>query len=103
MPTILNLFRTTSIIEGLSYLVILSVTIGVIDREFVYSLGMAHGVLFMLYLVLSLVASHKQGWSTITWFLLFMASLVPFAFILVEFFIQKELKAQSHEQESKTV
>jgi len=41
---------------------------------------------------LSLLASHKQSWSLITWLLVFLASLVPFAFIAVELFVQKELK-----------
>jgi integral membrane protein len=54
-------------------------------------LGMTHGVLFMLYFVLSLAASHKQGWSVMTWLLVLLASLVPFAFIPVELFVRKEL------------
>jgi integral membrane protein len=85
----IKFFRTISILEGLSYLVILSVTLGVIDREWVFSLGMAHGVLFFLYLVLSLIVSGKNGWSVWVWLLLFAASVVPFAFILVELYLRK--------------
>ncbi len=84
-------FRIASLLEGLSYLVILSVSIGLISREFVYALGMAHGVLFLAYLVLSLQISHKQGWPVIVWLLVFFAAIVPFAFILVEVFIRREL------------
>lgn len=87
----LKLFRISSLLEGVSYLVILCVTLGVISRDFVYVLGMTHGVLFMLYFVLSLAASHKQGWSVITWLLVLLASLIPFAFIPVELFVRKEL------------
>jgi len=79
-------------VEGISYLLILFVTLGFINREFVYIIGMGHGVLFMLYFVLSLVASHKQTWSVITWLLILLAAIIPFAFIPVEFFIKKELR-----------
>ena len=85
----LKMFRTISLLEGLSYLVILSVTFGIIGREWVYSLGMSHGVLFVLYLVLSLIVSGKQGWSVWIWLALFFASIVPFAFILVEMYLRK--------------
>ena len=87
----LNIFRIFSICEGFSFLLILSVSLGFISRELVFAIGMGHGVLFLLYFVLSLIASHKRGWSVVVWILVFLASVVPFAFIAVELFIQKEL------------
>ncbi|PWQ96507.1 DUF3817 domain-containing protein [Leucothrix arctica] len=84
-------FRMISFIEGMSYLLILSVTLGFISRDYVSMLGMGHGVLFILYVVLSLQVTHKKGWSILVWLLLFVASLVPFAFIAVEVFIRKEM------------
>lgn len=90
----LSFFRTVSIIEGLSYLVILCVTLGVISRDYVFVLGMTHGVLFMVYLVASLLVSNSRGWSVLVWLALFLAALVPFAFIPVEVFLRREkLKA----------
>jgi integral membrane protein len=86
----LKYFRAISFLEGMSYLLILSVTLGFISRDFVSTLGMMHGVLFVLYLVLSLATSHKQAWPITTWLLVFLASLVPFAFIAVEIFLKKE-------------
>lgn len=86
----LSFFRTISIIEGLSYLVILCVTLGVISRDYVFVLGMTHGVLFMVYLVASLLASNSRGWSVLVWLALFMAALVPFAFVPVEVFLRRE-------------
>ena len=82
-------FRTVSIFEGLSYLAILSVTLGFISREWVSILGMAHGVLFLLYLVLSLMVSGNKKWSVLGWLMLFVASVIPFAFIFVELYFQK--------------
>lgn len=86
----LNLFRITSLAEGISLLVILSVTAGFIPRDYVFVLGMTHGVIFMIYCALSLLVSHRQGWSVVTWLLTLLAGVVPFAFLLVERFLQKE-------------
>ena len=87
----LNAFRLISAIEGISYLLILCVTLGLISREYVFFLGMAHGVLFMLYLASSLIASYRQAWSLTVWLLLAIASVIPFAFIAVEIFIKRQL------------
>ncbi|MEN1728596.1 MAG: DUF3817 domain-containing protein [Pseudomonadota bacterium] len=88
----LKLFRFASLAEGISLLIILSVTLGMISRNYVYVLGMTHGVLFLLYCALSLVVSHRQQWSVMTWLLTLLASLVPFAFIPVELFLKKEIQ-----------
>jgi len=86
----LKLFRLISLSEGFSYLLILSVTLGIISRDYVFPLGVAHGVLFIAYMMLSLNVSHKQSWSVFVWLFVFFASIVPFAFIAVEFFLRKE-------------
>jgi len=90
----LNYFRAISLMEGLSFIAILSVTLGLVSRDFVFQLGMAHGVLFMLYLVLSLVVSNKQQWSLLVWLSLFIASIIPFAFIPVEIYLSRVLSNQ---------
>lgn len=104
----MKIFRLASLLEGSSYLLILSVTLGIISRDFVFSLGIIHGVLFIAYLMLSLNVSHKQSWSVVVWLLVFFASIVPFAFIAVELFLRKELakadgSESSLEQTSKKV
>lgn len=85
----LAIFRSISVLEGLSFLAILSVTFGLISRDYVFYLGMGHGVLFMLYMVISLLLSNQQEWSLKIWVPLFLASLIPFAFIPVEVFLKK--------------
>jgi len=87
-----------SLLEGLSFLAILSVTLGLVSRDFVFQLGMIHGVLFMIYLLLSLIVSNKQQWSLVTWLSLFIASIVPFAFIIVEIFLSRKLAYQKPAQ-----
>ena len=86
----LKFFRVLSVLEGISYLVILGVTMGVISRDFVFVLGMTHGVLFIAYLTLSLLVCNKQGWSLFVWLGLFLASVIPFAFLPVEWYLRKE-------------
>ncbi|PCK07311.1 MAG: hypothetical protein COA42_14910 [Alteromonadaceae bacterium] len=95
----LNVFRIISLLEGLSYLIILGVTLGVIGRDYVSPLGMLHGVLFILYLVLSLMVSGKEKWSLVLWLPLFFASLVPFAFILVELYL-RNISSKSEDDQS---
>lgn len=88
----LKFFRVASLVEGMSYLLILCVTLGFISRDYVSTLGMGHGVLFMFYLVLSLLVTHQQGWSLRVWLLLFVSAFIPFAFVPVEMFLQKQLR-----------
>jgi integral membrane protein len=85
----LKFFRAISLLEGLSFLAILSISFGLLSRDFVFILGMVHGVLFMLYLLLSLIVSNKQQWSLLIWLSLFIASIIPFAFIGVEIFLSR--------------
>lgn len=91
----LKYFRIISVVEGLSFLAILCVTLGIISRDFVSYLGMFHGVLFMLYIALSFVVANKNGWSVLSWIALFLASIVPFAFIIIELFLRKESAKQA--------
>ncbi|WP_028469003.1 DUF3817 domain-containing protein [Neptunomonas japonica] len=86
----MKLFRLVSLSEGISYLLILSVTLGIISRDYVFPLGVVHGVLFIGYMLLSLNVSHRQNWSVLVWLLVFFASIVPFAFIIAELFLRKE-------------
>lgn len=90
----LKSFRIVSMLEGFSYLAILSVTLGFISRDFVSQLGMLHGVLFMLYLFMSLSVSNKQQWSLVTFLSLFIASIVPFGFIAIDLFLSKQQASQ---------
>ncbi|NOQ94162.1 MAG: DUF3817 domain-containing protein [Methylophaga sp.] len=84
----LKMFRVVSIVEGLSFLTILCVSFGIISRDFVFYIGLFHGVLFIAYLVLSLLVTDKKGWSILVWLALFLAAVIPFAFIIVEFLLR---------------
>jgi len=86
---VLNVFRAISILEGLSYLAILCVAFGALSRDYGFHIGMTHGVLFMLYIVVSLAVAHKQSWSLKIWLPVFLASIIPLAFVGVELYLKR--------------
>lgn len=99
----LKIFRAISMLEGLSFLLILSITLGMVSREFVYIVGMGHGILFMMYFIFSLLASHKQNWSVVVWGLVLIGSFIPFAFLPVESFLQKEQQKSDKSYKSDSI
>ena len=85
-------FRIISIIEGLSYLLLVFIAMP-LKYMFDYPLavkivGMSHGVLFILFFVALVMAMNKYKWKFLG-FQLFVYSLIPFGFILIEKIIMK--------------
>ena len=79
---LISIFRGVSFLEGVSYILLLFVAVPIKyaleDATYVKWLGMPHGVLFLLYIVLALVVSFKVKWNIKTTLLVLLASLVPF-------------------------
>ncbi len=86
----LNLFKYTSLLEGLSYILLLFV--GVPLKYFgdnpilVKSLGMPHGLLFLAYIVIALLIREEMKWNTKSTFGVLIASILPFG----TFYINKK-------------
>ena len=85
-------FRIISIIEGLSYLILVFIAMP-LKYMFDYPMavkvvGMSHGVLFILFFVALVMAMNKYKWKFLG-FQLFVYSLIPFGFILIERIIMK--------------
>lgn len=78
----LGRLRLTGLLEGLSFIILLAIAMPLKylagKPEMVSIVGMAHGVLFVLYIVLTVVAKIKYPWSWRKMFLLWAASIVPF-------------------------
>ena len=78
----LKAFRVTAILEGISYLALFAFTmplkywagIGQPNKW----VGYAHGVLFILYILLLLVLIFEKKWGVKKFLILFIASLLPF-------------------------
>jgi integral membrane protein len=84
----LKAFRMLSLIEGLSLVILLFVAMpakyhfgisGVVPIA-----GMTHGGLWLTYVVMSLMVSHKQKWSVGFWLVTLLVSVVPFACLWLE-------------------
>jgi len=82
LTTTLGRLRITGIIEGLSFIILLVIAMPLKyiagKPEMVSIVGMAHGVLFVLYIALSVLAKFQYPWSWRKMFLLWLASVVPF-------------------------
>ncbi|MFD2720554.1 DUF3817 domain-containing protein [Hymenobacter monticola] len=77
----LGRLRLVAILEGVSFLVLLLIAMPLKylagQPQAVRHVGMAHGVLFVLYVLLLIQQSIERGWSIKKMLLGFIASLVP--------------------------
>ena len=89
----LKFFRMLSLVEGLSLLTLLLVAMPAkyqFGYDFLWPVGMTHGILWLTYVVLSLLVSHKQTWSVMFWLLVLLASVTPFACFLLDARLKRE-------------
>lgn len=81
-------FRIVAFLEGVSY--ILLMTFGLYfkyqlnDDTYVKLLGMPHGILFVLYIVLAFLLRKKENWNFIEFAIILFASLVPLGTFYVD-------------------
>ena len=78
----LFLLRVFAFFEGISFLLLLGIAMPMKylynDPSLVKSVGMAHGVLFVLYALFLLIVHLKFKWKLIITIKAFIASFVPF-------------------------
>ena len=74
--------RITALLEGISFLVILFITM---PLKYFYDnaepnkiVGMAHGVLFIAYVIVVIMAANEFKWSRNNLALALLASIIPF-------------------------
>jgi integral membrane protein len=94
MMMILNSYRKVALIEGVSYLILLFIAMPlkyIFDiPEPVKYFGWIHGVLFIAFIALLLLAAIKYKWTLKRMIIYFIASVIPF----VPFYLEKELKKE---------
>jgi|APGre2960657505_1045072.scaffolds.fasta_scaffold135194_2 integral membrane protein len=83
----LSILKIVAILEGISYL-LFAVTVP-LKKIYNYHwpnkiVGMSHGILFILYMLLVFINSKTQTWSWKTKALLYLASVIPFGTFIVE-------------------
>jgi len=94
LETPLGRLRVLAFIEGCSYL-LLGFTM-ILKYKYAmpqpnYIVGLAHGILFVLYVVLLIQVAFLHKWSIIKMFWAFIASLIPFGTFYADKALFREL------------
>ena len=94
LKTPLGRLRVVAFIEGCSFL-LLGFTM-ILKYKFSmpepnYIVGLAHGILFVLYVVLLIQVSFLHKWSIVKMFWAFLASLIPFGTFYADKALFREL------------
>ncbi|WP_162128209.1 DUF3817 domain-containing protein [Flavobacterium phycosphaerae] len=85
-----KLFKFTAIAEGVSYLVLFTNMLFIkpsnleLYKTLLFPIGMAHGLLFIGYVILAFAIRANQNWNLKDLFVVQVASLLPFATFYVE-------------------
>lgn len=84
----IKLFRFTSIAEGVSLLLLFGIAMPlkyILDKPLMVEIvGMAHGLLFIAYVLFAIVYKFKVKWSLLTSFIVIFASFVPFGTFYID-------------------
>ena len=90
----LNLYRKTALIEGISYLILLFIAM---PLKYIFNIpeavkyfGWIHGLLFIVFAVILLAAAIQYKWSLKRIIIYFIGSVLPF----VPFYLHKKLKKE---------
>ena len=81
--------RVISYLEGISYILLLFIAVPIKyyanDPSLVKLLGMPHGLLFVAFVILSLVNSKKYNWSFIKTIVVLISSIIPFGTFYIDY------------------
>ncbi len=95
----LGRLRLTGIIEGLSFIILLAIAMPLKyiagKPEMVSIVGMAHGILFVLYIFLTLQAKYQYLWTWKKVWILWIASVVPFGTLYADYKMLRFEKPES--------
>jgi integral membrane protein len=86
----IKFFKVVAISEGLSYLVLLANMLfnkqsnPELYKMLLFPIGMAHGILFIAYLYLTLFVKSKLNWSIKDTLVIILGSLIPFGAFYIE-------------------
>lgn len=88
MLKLLPVFRIIALLEGISYILLLFIATPIKyiykDPQYVKLLGMPHGVLFMAYVVMAVLISSDMKWTTRTFWMVLLASIIPFGTFYID-------------------
>lgn len=88
MFSLINIFRITALLEGISYILLLGIAVPIKyafnDPTYVKLLGMPHGLLFIAYIILAIMVGSQMKWNNKTLFIVLVASIVPFGTFYID-------------------
>ncbi len=81
-------FRSIALLEGIStlalYFFAMPMKYMANDPIYVKNIGMAHGILFMLYIAFAIILKSEQKWNSKTFAIVCLASIFPFGTFYIE-------------------
>lgn len=86
----LRIFKLVALLEGISYLLILSNMLFVkphdliLYKQLLFPIGMSHGLLFIAYIYLTFANYASQKWSWKALIEILLGSLIPFGTFYIE-------------------
>ena len=84
----INIYRLTAFLEGVTYILLLFIAVPIKyllnEALYVKILGMPHGILFILYILFSIIAKIKYNWNFRKFLVISIASLVPFGTFYID-------------------
>jgi integral membrane protein len=86
----LKFFKIVALMEGVSYLVLFSNMLIVkpanleLYKSLLYPIGMAHGLLFITYIILATILKFQDNWSFKKFGIIGIASLIPFGTFYID-------------------
>lgn len=86
----LKIFKIVALLEGVSYLALFTNMLVVkptnvaFYKALLFPIGMAHGILFVSYIILAIMLKFKQNWDWKKFGIICLGSLVPFGTFYVD-------------------
>lgn len=86
----LKLFKIVAVLEGISYLALFANMLIVknmnldLYKSLLFPIGMAHGVLFIGYIILAIMLKMEDNWDWKKFFIITVASVIPLGTFYVE-------------------
>ena len=88
MFSLFNIFRIIAFLEGISYILLLFIATPVKylfdEPQYVKLLGMPHGLLFIIYVILAFMINSEMKWDKSTLFKVLVASVIPFGTFYID-------------------
>ncbi|MGZ9675849.1 DUF3817 domain-containing protein [Flavobacterium sp. GNP001] len=86
----LKIFKIVALLEGISYLALFSNMLIVkptnldLYKSLLFPIGMAHGLLFVSYIILAIMLKFEQDWDWKKFGIICLGSLIPFGTFYVD-------------------